>query len=289
MPRRRVNWNDALGGSLLAVAVSLLMASCGTINAAIGAAMAKPAKADATQASTQSSGASVAQAPASQQPAPQQPSPPAPAQSTMAGPGSSAVAPQYMFSALYGGIWSMGWFGYADSNYKPGQGTVWDLVGSGASKSVEYERALLKVNADNSAWWRFKLNNGKTDVLYEFLVGPDGTAQRVRFKDPDTGAVSEFVPDRSGGQPAQAATPASRAEMAQYLTGKQQIQVKGGNFNADHYLYSDAMRGGKAEYWLSDSVPGYMVKSIYTGKDGKASTTELARIETGMATELSSY
>ncbi len=288
MPRRRVNWNDALGGSLLAVAVSLLMASCGTINAAIGAAMAKPAKADGTQASTQSSGASAAQAPArSSCPAAALP---ACSRAEHDGrPRSSAVAHQYQFSAFYGGIWSMGWFGYADSNYKPGQGTVWDLVGSGASKSVEYERALLKVNADNSGWWRFKLNNGKTDVLYEFLVGPDGTAQRVRFKDPDTGAVSEFVPDRSGGQPAQAATPASRAEMAQYLTGKQQIQVKGGNFNADHYLYSDAMRGGKAEYWLSDSVPGYMVKSIYTGKDGKVSTTELARIETGMATELSSY
>ena len=288
MPRR-VNWNDALSGSLLAVAVSLLMASCGTINAAIGAAMAKPANANGAQASAQSSGTSAAQtqAPAASQPT----ASPAPAQSAMAGPGGSAVAYQYQFNAFYDGMWSMGWFGYADSNYKPGQGTVWDFAGagSGASKSVEYERALLKVNADNSGWWRFKLNNGKTDVLYEFLVGPDGAAQRVRFKDPDTGAVSEFVPDRSGGQPAQAATPASRADMAQYLTGKQQVQVKGGNFNADHYLYSDATRGGKAEYWLSDAVPGYMVKSIYTAKDGKVSTIELARIETGMATELSSY
>jgi hypothetical protein len=191
-------------------------------------------------------------------------------------------------------MWTMGWFGYGDANYKPGQGTVWTFTGSGSSSSNEtsFERALLKVNADKSQWWRFKLDSGKTSLVYEFLVGADGTVQRVRYQDPDTGAIGDFVPSQAPQQPTQAGAPMpkNRSDMSQYLVGKQRVQVKGGGFVADHYLYSDAEGRGTAEYWLSDSVPGYMIKSVYTSKkDKKTSTGELVQIESGVTSSLSSY
>ena len=254
--------------------------------------MAKPANANGAQASAQSSGTSAAQtqAPAASQPT----ASPAPAQSAMAGPGGSAVAYQYQFNAFYGGMWSMGWFGYADSNYKPGQGTVWDFAGagSGASKSVEYERALLKVNADNSGWWRFKLNNGKTDVLYEFLVGPDGAAQRVRFKDPDTGAVSELrVPDRSGGQPA----PGRHASLARGYgaipDGQAASSGQGREFQRRPLplLRRDERRRGRV---LAQRRGTRLHGQVDLHCEGRQSLDHRARAnqrETGMATELSSY
>ena len=73
------------------------------------------------------------------------------------------MAYQYQFGAFYSGFWSMGWFGYKDGNYKPGQGTIWKFTSTGKSSSepVTFERALLKVNADSSQWWRFKMDTGK--------------------------------------------------------------------------------------------------------------------------------
>ena len=53
-------------------------------------------------------------------------------------------------SAVDSGFWSMGWFGYKDVNYRPGQGTVWVFTDSKKAKeTMTMERALLKVNADS--------------------------------------------------------------------------------------------------------------------------------------------
>jgi len=211
-------------------------------------------------------------------------------------PGASAQVYQYQFSAFYTGFWSMGWFGYKDANYQPGQGTIWKFTntGGGSKEPVIFERALLKVVPGNSQWWRFKMTNGKVNIVYEFLVGPDTVVTRVRYQDPDSGKIGEFVPsqDQMKSQPGMGASsaPKSRAEMAKYYTGKQAVQVEAGNFTADHYLYTDESSNGTAESWVNEKVPGYMVKSIYTSKkNNQTSTGELTKIESGVTTSLNSY
>lgn len=265
------------------LAALLPMAGCWSMRGAFNAAMGKPATPSAQPAPQPA----VAQAPAAQAQAA-----PAPAQ-TQAG-GSPSVAYQYQFNGFYTGMWSMGWFGFGDANYAPGQGTVWSFIGSGgnSSKPLTFERALLKINADSSQWWRFRLDTDKHSIVYEFLIGPDSVIQKVRYKDPDNGAIGEFVPGQSPQQPSQGqpGMPKSRAEMASYLTGSQPVSVKGGSFTADHYLYSDPYGSGTAEMWISEKVPGYMIKTIFTSKkDNKTATGELVQIESGLTTELSSF
>jgi hypothetical protein len=290
MPRKSKNLGSWVRVSVIALAVLFLLAACSSIGGALASAMTKPAASSAQPAApaTAAPAAPVAQAPAAQATAATAPAPTQPKQGA-----SPAIAYQYQFNAFYSGMWSMGWFGYADANYKPGQGTLFSFSGSGSSSnSATFERALLKINADASQWWRFKLDTGKSSILYEFLVGPDSVLQKVRYKDPDNGAIGEFIPGPPQQQPAQAqpAMPKSRAEMDTYLVGKQQVQVKGGSFMADHYLYSDANGKGSAEMWTSDKVPGYLVKTVYTSKkDNKTSTGELVQIESGVTTALSSY
>ena len=208
------------------------------------------------------------------------------------------MAYQYQFGAFYSGFWSMGWFGYKDPNYKPGQGTIWKFTNTGRSdKPVTLERALLKVNADSSQWWRFKMDSGKdngknTAILYEFLVGTDTTVQKVRYKDPDSGAVQEFVPTQNNQQPAAGPStmPKTRAEMAKYKVDSPSVTVQAGTFDTEHYLYTDDQARGSAESWVSMKVPGYMVKSVYTNKkDNRTSTGELIQIETGVTTSLGSF
>jgi hypothetical protein len=262
--------------SLAAVSV-LLLAGCSTMNGAIEAALSKKAKPSA-QPEAQASSA---------------PAPSADAQPQSKGEGNAAPAYRYQFDAFYGGMWSMGWLGYGDANYMPGQGTLWSFSGAGVKSqdSATLERALLKVNADKSQWWRFKLDSGKTSLLYEFLVGSDGEVRKVRYRDPDTKAVDEFIPDRNRQQPARASEsqPKTRADMAGYLVGKEEVRVKGGSFLADHYLYVDGQGKGKSEFWLSDKVPGSMLKTVYAAKDDKTSTGELLQIESGVTTALASY
>jgi len=262
---------------MIALAAILPMAGCFSMGGAINTAMGKPAMSNAQPAPAQQTQA--APSAAQQTPA-----------ATPQAAGSPSVAYQYQFGAFYSGMWSMGWFGYADANYQPGQGTVWTFTGSGgsSSKPLTFERALLKVNADSSQWWRFKLETDKRTIIYEFLVGPDAALQKVRYQDPDNGAIGEFVPGQTQQQPGQPSMPRSRADMASYLVGSQPVQVRGGSFTADHYLYGDA--NGSAEMWISDKVPGYMIKTVFTSKkDNKTSTGELVQIESGVTTALSSY
>jgi hypothetical protein len=263
-----------VAGVAIALTIVLLIAGCSSMGSAITSAFAKQAE------------------PAPQEPAAQAPAP-APAQQPAAGP---AIAYQYQFNAFYSGMWNMGWFGYGDANYKVGQGTVWTFTGTdgkGNAKdkdSFTLERALLKINADKSQWWRFKMDTGKDAILYEFLVGADTVVQKVRYQDPE-GNIGEFTPGQGQQQPTQTADmPRSRADMAKYLVDKQRVTVKGGTFNTDHYLYTDAKGRGTAESWVSEKVPGYMVKSIYTAKkDNKTSKGELIQIESGVTTALSSF
>jgi hypothetical protein len=265
---------SAMAGSIILAAV-MLVAGCSSMQNALANALTKQPE----------------PAPA---PAPQEQPAPAPAPKT-ASPGA-AMAYQYQFNAFYGGMWNMGWFGYGDANYKVGQGTVWTFVDTdskGKKKdkdSVSFERALLKINPDKSQWWRFKMDSGKDSILYEFLVGADTVVQKVRYQDPE-GTIGEFYPEK-GQKQAQPASdaPTSRAEMPKYLVDKQTVQVKAGSFMTDHYLYTDEKGRGTSESWVSDKVPGYLVKSMYAGKkDNKTATGELVQILSGVKTTLSSY
>jgi hypothetical protein len=257
------------------IAAVLLLSGCSSLGGALSSALGK-SMAPSTPPHEQTSAA----------PAPE------PAQTSA----TPTMAYQYQFNAFYGGMWNMGWFGYRDANYKAGQGTVWKFTnaGKGSSEPVTFERALLKVNADTSQWWRFKLDTGKETITYEFLVGPDSVVKKVRYKDPDSGTVGEFVPGKSDQQPQAGADtssmPKSRADLAKYKVDKQKVQVKAGSFATDHYLFTDEKSGGAAESWVNETVPGYMVKSVYTSKkNNQTSTGELIQIESGVTTALGSY
>jgi len=258
---------------------ALLLAGCGSLGGALSSAIGK-SMAPSTPPPEQTSATPA----------------PAPEPNKAKPRSSSAMAYQYQFNAFYGGMWNMGWFGYKDANYKVGQGTVWSFTstGKGSSEPTTFERALLKVTDDSSQWWRFKLDTGKDTIIYEFLVGSDSVVKKVRYKDPDSGTVGEFVPGNTDQQPQggpdSSSMPKSRADLAKYRVDKQKVQVKAGSFATDRYLFTDEKGSGTSESWVSETVPGYMVKSVYTSKkNSRNSTIELIQIESGVATTLGSY
>jgi len=223
-----------------------------------------------------------------QQPAQQQSQP---TQQTQQPSPGAAVAYQYQFNAFYAAMWNFGWFGYKDANYQPGQGTVWQITSSRSSgRPITFGRAFLKVNTDTTQWWRLEItgSNAKDQLVYEFLVGPDMKVQKVGYKDPGSGRISEFVPDQSGqeGGPSQP----TRQQLANYLVGTESVQVQAGTFAADHYSYADPQSGYKGDSWISKTVPGYMVKFTSTNSQNNVTSSgELVQIESGVTTLLGSY
>jgi hypothetical protein len=215
---------------------------------------------------------------------------PAQPQSQQPSPGA-AVVYQYQFNAFYAAMWNVGWFGYMDANYQPGQGIVWQITSSRSSGGpTTFERAFLKVNTDTLQWWRLEITgrNAKDRLGYEFLVGTDMKVQKVRYKDPGSGQIGEFVPDQSGqqGGPSQP----TRQQLANYLVGTESVQVKAGTFTADHYSYTDPQGGYKGDNWTSKTVPVSMVKFTGTNpKNNVTSSGELVQIESGVTTILGSY
>jgi hypothetical protein len=251
--------------------VAFALTGCFSLSSAISGAMANQATAGSTSNATQPA------------------DPPAASQAPQASP-SMGAAYQYQFNAFYGAMWTLGWFGYKDANYQPGQGTIWEISSSskGSKGPTTFERAFLKLNKDKSQWWRLRIKGSKEkeEIVYELLVGADTLVQKVRYKDPDSGQVGEFVPDQS--------TPASsqptREQMANSLIGTETVTVRAGSFTADHYAYTDPKSGYKGESWISKKVPGYMVKFVGTNpKNNATSNGELVQIETGMSTVLASF
>ncbi len=260
------------------IAVALTLTGCFSMGSAISGAVAD-------NASQSSAPAQPAQTPSSQ-PASSQP-----AEQSQQPPAGAAMAYQYQFNSFYAMMWNFGWFGYKDANYQPGQGTIWQITSSRNSKGpTMFERAFLKSNKDKTQWWRLKISAKKDEIVYEFLVGADAVVQKVRYKDPGSGQIGEFVPDQSGSQQQGAPSQPTRDQLANSLVGTEDVQVKAGTFTADHYSYTDPQSGYKGESWISKKVPGYMVKFTGTSpKNNATSSGELVQIESGVTTALGSF
>ncbi len=252
------------------VGVALTLTGCSTFSSAMTAALGKQAAPSSSQQN--------------------EASPSSNSSASQSAPSASTQAYQYQFNAFYGGFWNFGWFGYKDPNYKPGEGTVWKMTttGAGSNKPFTFERALLKVNADGSQWWRFKMDTDEHTIVYEFLVGSDGVVQKVRFKDPSSGQIEEFIPSKSA--PQSNAPQISREQLASSLVGTESVTVPAGTFTTDHYRYTSPQSGYVSDVWINKEVPGYMVQ--FTGKNPKDNRTangQLIKIESGVTTELNSY
>jgi hypothetical protein len=251
------------------IGIALTLSGCFSMSSTISGAVSQSAEQPGQSASSQ--------------PAPQsQPSSP-----------GAAVVYRYQFNAFYEAMWNFGWFGYKDANYHPGQGTAWQITNPRNSEGPTiFERAFLKANDDKTQWWRLKIAGGeaKDEIIYEFLGGADMTVQKVRYRDPGSGQIGEFIPNQSDSQQQRALSTPSRQQLANNLVGTESVQGREGTFAADHYSYTDAQSSYTGDIWISKTVPGYMVKFLSSDpRNNSTSNGELVHIETGVTTSLGSY
>lgn len=200
-----------------------------------------------------------------------------------------------MFAVMYGTGANV-----FDQPYQPGQWTRWQMQDEDETDSQTIERAYLTTTVEGSEWWRFKSimswrdgNRTVADtIVLEGLFKREsaGTQQlvRMRGKMPGEREPNEMmVPQNMSvvntwGMFGTRPTPES---VDGATVGTETIRTPAGSFTAKRVRFGAPE--GRAEWWITDQVPGGWVKYRTSESDSKIHyTIELIAHGTGAKSEL---
>lgn len=194
-----------------------------------------------------------------------------------------ALQAQVVFSYTFtvGGYW------VGETGYKPGEYTKFDMEDESGAKVI-LERAFLKKLDDGREWWRVSWSDEDGTWIYEALLSPvEEKMVRLRARDangnegevPLTEETVYIPPAKVSDESVKGAT-----------VGRETVNTPAGKFTADHVIFVATTGEGKVEWWITEGVPGGVVK--YLAKDEKQKTlwtSILREIGKNATTVLKSY
>ena len=187
----------------------------------------------------------------------------------------------YAFSA--GGMWP------AQAEYEPGEWTTYQITSSGNGGAVldTLERAHLKTTSDGNEWWRVRGVQDGEAWVYEALLNPQTQeVRRLRTRDPN-GEVGEVpVTEQTVYQPPQELTEES---IEGATVGTRDVTTPAGTFTARQVEYQGTMGRGTITWFLTDAVPGHVVKYKVESDQQEAWTSTLIASGSDATTRLGSY
>ncbi len=199
-------------------------------------------------------------------------------------PGFDMIAgPMFSYAFNVHGYW------LGDKTYRPGEWTTWQIVSRDAKEQHEMEKAYLKKEADGKEWWRVAYVEKSDGAVFEALFS-SGPAEMIRLrgrfgaKEPPT----EF-PVTTGRVYQKPKTIAGDGLKSAFVR-KESITVPAGTFTCSYYVYSPTP-SEISEWWISDQVPGGIVKYLFREGKGAQPSYEMALVKFGQnaTTVLSSY
>lgn len=221
--------------------------------------------------------------PESERAIPARPSTPAP----LKGQPLTLEKTRTMALALFNRLYYAGGYAWATQRYKPGDFTRWESAEGG----IRYEKAFLRREAEGKEWWRVRETGDSEEVVFEaLLTPPDSTGMQqilsLRAQLPgQEQLVAVMIPERERAR--WQLKPAGRlswASMTFSMMGWEPVKTKAGLFKARHVRHFS--QDTQVDWWLSDEVPGGIVKySTRPAKAAKATQMLLTRFGPG-ATQL---
>lgn len=183
------------------------------------------------------------------------------------GPGTlhSYTMALFQMTFYYGG------YNLAVDNYEPGDYTRWKA--KGVTQGEWFERALIKRKENGAEWWRVESHDeteGGKDKIFiaeALLSAPnEETGQRkilrMRVKYPDEEEPSEVPVTEKDSKQWVINTKRTLTEESYkgMKVGTEQLSTPAGTFQTEH-LQTDYYGGdGQINWWLSEKVPGEVVK-----------------------------
>lgn len=187
----------------------------------------------------------------------------------------------YAFAA--NGMWP------AEASYEPGEWVQYEMSaeGDGQAALQTLERAFLTTTEDGDEWWRVKAQQEGDTWVYEALIDKQkGEVVRLRSKDPEGNVGEVPVTERTVYQEPQQLTEES-VEGA--TVGEESVDTPAGTFTARKVQFQGGMGGGNTTWFLSEEVPGQVVRYRVQGNQGDAWISTLADYGSDAATTLDSY
>jgi hypothetical protein len=147
--------------------------------------------------------------------------------------------------------------------YEPGEYTAWAVSGRDDKTASHMRRAFLFENEDGNEWWQVVHDNvdGEEEVTLEALFTPDRSQMlRLRAEYPDGEGPREMPVEEQNYRAPQRLTQESIEGATE---GVESVRVPAGAFEARKVRFGQP-GGGTQTWWLSDDVPGGVVKYSWT-------------------------
>ncbi|MBD3184846.1 hypothetical protein GF312_21365 [Candidatus Poribacteria bacterium] len=183
---------------------------------------------------------------------------------------------QMYVSSIFSMVYYHGGYSFSYNEYEPGDLTRWKATGM--DEGDEFEKAFLKREEDGKEWWRVvskgMREGNMEEVVLESLFSPPDEAGyrrllRLRSLFPgDKEAAEVPVQENTAAWYAQP-TKLTKESLEAATKGFEDVTTPAGSFNTRHVVYRDIR--GIAEWWLTDEVPGGLVKYkvTYTSEESE--------------------
>jgi hypothetical protein len=135
-------------------------------------------------------------------------------------------------------------------------------------------------------WWRVSWIDGEDTWIYESLISSGGNLLRLRAKDTD-GNEGEIPV--SGEQIYYPPRDVTKESIEGATIGQENLETKAGVFKCDHVKFMAVYGQGNVEWWLSNKVPGGVVKYQIVDQGNVIWTSTLVAKGADATTILSSY
>jgi len=214
--------------------------------------------------------------------------------------GLSPALMQLYVSSIFNSFFYAGGYYFDNREYKPGEWSTWKATGM--DEGDTFGKAFLKKEDNGQEWWQVT-SSGVRDGQNEEVV------LEVLFSAPDESGVRKMLRLRSlfPGDKQPAEVPVQENTAAWYrdpvkltkesldaaTTGVESVKTSAGTFQAQHVVYRDL--AGVSEWWLSNDVPGGMVKYKAThntseeGGEKAEYTAEITKFGDGAISRLKSF
>lgn len=166
-------------------------------------------------------------------------------------------------------------------DYKEGQWTKWRSVSEGEEKASTMRKAYLKQTDEGKEWWKVKFYDASSDdvVILEGLFAQNRSQLlrlRAKFPDQDAGEI----PVQKGI----VYSPPSRLteeSLEGAKVGTERITVPAGTFSVKHLQYQDLATEGRIDWYISEKVPGGIVKYSVTRSDASQEKQKVEGLSQG--------
>jgi hypothetical protein len=149
------------------------------------------------------------------------------------------------------------------------------------------ERAFLTTTEDGNEWWRVRAQQEDDTWVYEALINPErDEVVRLRSRDPEGNVGEVPVTERTVYQSPQRLTEES---IEGATVGREELDTPAGTFSTRKVEYKGGMGGGTVTWYLSEDVPGHVVRYRAEGNQGNAWISTLVDHGSDATTTLDSY